>query len=59
MLNSGVCMVPRRSASALLQGARSELGLCIMHPFQEVLRSTFTAREEEVHLLLLCYTKRE
>lgn len=26
MLNSGVCMVPRRSASALLQGARSELG---------------------------------
>ena len=26
MLNSGVCMVPRRSASALLQSARSELG---------------------------------
>lgn len=26
MLNSGVCMVPWRSASALLQGARSELG---------------------------------
>lgn len=26
MSNSGVCMVPRRSASALLQGARSELG---------------------------------
>ena len=28
-----------------------------MHPFQEVLRSTFTAREEEVYLLLLCYTE--
>ena len=28
-----------------------------MHPFQEVLRSTFTARKEEVYLLLLCYTE--
>lgn len=61
MLNSGVCMVPRRSASALLQGARSELGRELgwlyYAPFPFSLALYFYARKEEVYLLLLCYTE--